>query len=317
MKQSRRSFLQNSLSALACGIAPTLLTSACLPKRIDPLILDFIGEAEKYDYYRNYLRKIKNVELVQSTFERSLTSNAAAVLLDGNLPMKPAYAILLMEQQKDILTSYPMASDLSDYNSLQEYITRHKRILGLINPLLFYPSVMKLKGMAGISGRPVNGIRISCNPFEIEAGYSIDGITGPVQLLHNMVSYFSDMHPVSLVAAKNESGQIGNIQLEYPDFQAVFMIDPRQTGWTMKIMSEKSAAVLDHTGLLAINDEAQPRIKASSRTWELAMVRNLEDFTDAVRSRFEPLLSSLDGLASIILNHAVEESLETGEAVRL
>ena len=315
MKQSRRSFLQISMTALAHCIAPSMLTTACLPERRDPLFIDFIGNAERFGYFRKYFRKIKKVELVLSTFEKSATNNAAAVFLDGSLSMKPTHAILLMEQGKDILSSYPLARGLSEYNSLQEYRIRHGRKLGLINPLLYYSAVTKLKEAA--SGNPISRIMISCNPLEIEPGYIIEGITGPAQLLHGLVSYFSDRHPVSVVAGKNESGQKSSMQLDYTDFHAVFRFDPLQTGWTMDIMTGKSSAVLDHTGLLAIDDEVRPRIEAAGNTWELAMIRNLEDFTNAVRSRSEPMVSSLEGLASIILNRAFEKSLETGEAIRL
>ena len=317
MSPSRRTFIQSSLTALGSSFLPSFFLTSCLPERSDPITVDYIGSPENYKYYLDFFRKIKKVDLVQASLETSLESDSKAVFLDRDLALKSTYAILLLEQNKDLISSYPIAASLSEYNRIQEYLIRHNRILGLINPLRFYPSIRSLKGMVMLYTDPLTEILISCHPSEIMPGFNVEGTAGTAQFLQRMVSYFSDQFPVSLLARKNEAGRISQLLLDYSSFKTRIIFDPLQVGWTMDVMGPDFRARSDYTGLFTINDEPQPRIDPSPLTWKRAMINNLEDFMVSVRNRSEPELSSLDGLASILLNLAMEVSMESGTTVKL
>ena len=317
MKQTRRSFLNTSFTALGCGLTPSLLFQSCLPEKSDPLIIDYIGSTENYEYYNDLFKKIKKVNLVPGTLESSMKSISNPVFLDGDLSHKATYAIFLVEQGKDVMCSYPIAANLSEYNSIKEYLLRHDRRLGIINPLIYFPSIRSLKGLCMLYNDSISNIRISCHPDEIFPGFIVDGYAGTAQMLERMISYISGQVPNSLSTDSNDNGQLRKLQFDYTSFTCDILFDEAQPGWTMDVEGPEFRAGLDHSGLLTINDEPEPRVEPSSSTWDKAVIQNLENFINAVRDRSEPDLSSIDGLASIILNSAVEESLETGNAVRL
>jgi predicted dehydrogenase len=264
-----------------------------------------------------FFRKIKNVDLVPGSLESSLDGNSKAVFLDGDPALRATYAIMLLEQNRDLISSYPIATSLSEYSRIQEYLHRHNGILGLINPLRFYTSVYTLKRVIMKLRDPLTDILISSHPREIIPGCRVDGVAGTAQFLQRMVSYFSDRFPVALKASTNETGGLSQLWLDYSSFETRIIFDPMQVGWTMDVTGPDFRARSDSTGVLTVNDEPQPRVDASSLTWERAMIENLEDFTSAVRNRSEPVLSSLDGLASIILNNATEQSARSGLQVSL
>ena len=317
MSLSRRNFIQSFLTALGSSFVPSVFLASCLPEKSDPLVIDYIGSPENYQYYADYFKKIKKVDLVLHSLETSLESDSKAVFLDVELSLKPTYTIMLLEQNKDVISSYPIATSLLEYNLIQEYLVRHKRILGLINPLRFYTAIRSLKGMVMLYHDPLTEVLISCHPEEIVPGHRVDGTAGPAQFLQRMVSYFSDKFPVSVQARKNDSDRIGELLIDYSTFEARIVFDRKQLGWTMDVTGPDFRARSDYTGILSINNEPQPRINSSSLTWDRAMIQNIEDFTQALLIRSEPELSSLDGLASIILNRAVEESVKSGMQVSL
>ena len=90
-----------------------------------------------------------------------------------------------------------------------------------------------------------------------------------------------------------------------------------QVGWIMELKGASFRAVTDHTGLLRVNNEVEPRITASSSVWDRALTENMEGFLQVVRDRSEATTGLLDGLASVILNRALENSLITGKRVNL
>ena len=317
MIQNRRLFLNTRLIVLGCSLASSLILQSCLPERSDPLIVEYIGKSDGYDYYNDYFKKIKKVNLVPVSLENEIKSSSIPVLLDGELTHRAAYAVLLIEQDKDVIFSNPIATNLLEYNSIKQYLLRHDRRLGLVNPLIYYHSVRSLKGMSMLYENPIESIRISCHPDEIVPGFRIDGYAGTAQLLERVVSYFSGSLPEYLTAEKDGNGLIRGLQLEYPSFICSILFDRSQAGWEMDVEGMEFRARLDHLGELKINDEPQSRVKPSSRTWDEAMIQNLENFLEAVQSRTVPAPSSIDGLASIILNKAVEESLDSGTRVRL
>ncbi len=317
MKPARRVFLQQSLSAAACSLAPSILLTSCFGSGKEILEIDFLGPEERFEYFSSYYRKIKRTDLLNSSFEKSAQSNSSAVFLDVDVSMKATYTVFLIEQGKDIITTHPIASNLTEYKRIQEYLIRHDRKIALVNPLMFYPGVIKLAGMVNLYTDPFSEVVVTCHPFEPVPGFNVAGPASTAQLLMEIISFISSKYPVTLFASEDEPGRISRIGLDYDSFQSTIVPDPEQTGWIMEVIGSDFRARLDHTGLLAINNEIQPRAGSSALSWESAMISNLEDITKSILTRSEPKLSSLDGLASIILNQAVVESLMTGRIVYL
>ncbi len=110
---------------------------------------------------------------------------------------------------------------------------------------------------------------------------------------------------------------IDEIKLSYKSFTAHIHLVETQPGWTMEIDGEDFKARSDHTGMLSVNNEGQPRISPDPVVMEDAIIKNLNDFMKAVRERSQPRVNSLDGLASIVLNNAVKKSMETGSVINL
>ncbi len=315
--RSRRAFLLSSLSALGGSMFPAAFLASCLPERSGLLNMDFIGSPEKFQFYRSFFRKIRKTELVYNNLENALESGSEAVFLDTDLTLKSTYAVLLIEQNKDILSTFPLSLTLTEYNRIQESLVKYGRILGLINPLRFYPSIAAIRKIIIQNRVPLTEVRIACHPHEIQSGLQVEGPAGSAQLLQRMVSFITGSFPVSAAADRNASGRISRILLDYDSYETMITFDTDQSGWTMEFRGPEFRAMADHTGSLTINDEARISIRASSSVWDEAMTENLENFTEAVRSRSEPDLSSLDALASIILNNSVEESLNMEDSVRL
>ena len=88
-------------------------------------------------------------------------------------------------------------------------------------------------------------------------------------------------------------------------------------GWEMEIKGSEITAITNHTGLLVVREEEKPRIKADPHVLERAIRANLENYLEAIQERFEPMVNHLGGLASIVLNKAVLESIDTEVVVQL
>jgi predicted dehydrogenase len=251
-----------------------------------------------------------------TTLEEVLESDQQTVFLDSHPTTKSAEILLLLEKKKDIITPYPLAGDLFAYRKIQEYMEYTRRKIGLLNPLIFYPGVRTLKEWLASEPRNISEVRISCHPEELDRGYRVFGDTGTVQPLQRMISFVTDQFPASLRVEKGP-GSIRRWILEYATFTAIIRTDPGQTGWIVELEGPGANALTDHTGMLKLHDEVKPRISPTPSVWSKSIIRNMEDFLDAVRSRTEPTVNSLDGLAAIILNHATMDSIHSGEKVRL
>ena len=193
----------------------------------------------------------------------------------------------------------------------------HGRLVGIINPLAFYPSMEMLKEIIAKDDISLNKIHINCNPEVLGGDFKIGGFTGTAQPLQSIVSYITDTFPISLTAVTNENGELAGILIDFDSFETLIRFDSKHLGWDMELSGTEFSAITDHTGMLAIRNEVEPRIAADPDVMDKSIKANIEDFLQAVKERNEPRVNHLDGLASIMLNKGVEESLRTGAAVQL
>ncbi len=319
MDATRRRFIRSSIIlASAASLPPCMLSSCGSPGKEESLVgIDFIGDRESFDKYQEHFRRIRKNRFVFSSLETALSDGSDAVFLDTLSATKSAYIIMLMEQGKDILTTYPLAGSLGDYANISEFREEYGRIVGMLNPLLFYPSVKMLKDILATEGIPLDRIDVRCHPVTLDHGFRVEGPAGTAQPMVSVASYLSDAYPVILRAEAGTDGQPSLIEIRYDAFVMMIRFDEEQTGWHMKISGNDFSALADHTGLLAVNNEVESRRAPDPAVLEKATRDNLEDFMDAVRERNEPRVNILDGLSSIVLNKALGESLRTEGPISL
>ena len=279
--------------------------------------MDYTGPEKHFKYYEPFFQKLKNATVQRTSFEDAINGNSHAIFLDSEPSLKSTHTILLLEQHKDIITPYPLAASLGEYKKIQEFLVRYDRKIGMLNPLHFYPAVKTLKDWLANENKALSEIRVSCHPTHLVNGYAVNGFSGTVQPLQRIISYITGKYPLSLFIENRKSDRIKTWILDYNSFQAIIRVDPVQTGWIMEVNGPQLSATADHTGLLRLNNEVEPRLSPAPSVWERSMIKNLEDFIQAVRMRSEPAINSLDGLASIILNQASEKSMQNGNKVSL
>jgi predicted dehydrogenase len=319
MDISRRNFFYraSALSAASCLI-PFLPLTSCNPAgKTDHIRLGFVGSEDHFRYYKPFFQGLKKTTVDMTSFDLALKSDNHAIFIDSYPSIKAAQIVLLLEENKDIITPYPLASSLHEYSRIQEFLERYGRRLGLLNPLYFYPAVRTLKDFLAEKNHNLSTIRISCHPEQLVKDYPVNGATGTVAPLQRIISYISGKFPFSLFIEKEETSEIQRWYLDYKSFQASIRVDPGQTGWIMELEGPQLNALTDHTGLLRMNDEVEPRISPTPSVWTRSMTRNLQDFLQAVRLRTEPMVNSLDGLSAIILHQAAVTTLHSGTKVNL
>jgi predicted dehydrogenase len=318
MSLSRRKFIHHT-GALTTGtiLLPSWAMSACQGTgKAGHVRMGYVGPEAHFRYYKPSFLKLKKASVEMISLEDVLEREHPAVFLDSHPTTKSAEILLLLEKNKDIITPYPLADDLYGYNKIQEYMELSRRKIGLLNPLFFYPGVLTLKEWLAAGPGKISKIRISCHPEQLVKGYHVFGDTGAVQPLQRMISFLTDQFPVSL-RVEEGSDSIRSWVFEYGTFHAVIQADPGQTGWIMEVEGTEIEALTDHTGMLKLTDDVKPRISPTPSVWNKSIIRNIDNFLEAVRSRTEPTVNSLDGLAAIILNKATRESIHSGKKVSL
>ena len=319
MDISRRKFIVRT-SAFAAGscLVPSLSLSSCNPSgKAGHVRMGFVGTKEHFRYYRAMFQKLKKAKVEMTSFDIALKSDLHAIFIDSYPTIKATHIIMLLEENKDIITPYPLASSLYEYNRIQEFLDRHDRKLGMLNPLYFYPAVRTLRDWLAEKNHDLSEIRVSCHPRQLVKGYPVNGATGTVAPLQRMISYITGKFPLSLFIEKEETNDIRRWILDYESFQATIEVDPGQTGWILEVDGPQLNALADHTGLLRLNDEVEPRLSPASAVWTRSMIKNIEDFMQAVRLRTQPTVNSLEGLSAIILHEAAVKSLHNGTRVNL
>jgi hypothetical protein len=206
---------------------------------------------------------------------------------------------------------------------------QYGRIVGILNPLMFYPSVQELKQKLQIEDILPDRVMVNCHPSELKNSFRVGGFCGAAQPLQRLVSYITGSYPVSLSGEANPAGEaniagtvqspeeLSNIRLDYDGFEVRINFTGGQPGWNMELEGHDITVRTDHTGMLAFDEGVEPRIAPDPGVMGKAIADNLRDYMEAVRNRSEPLVNTIDGLASIVLNNAVRESVETGAIVYL
>jgi len=318
MTISRRRFINSTLKLGGLTLLPPAIFKSCQPARKkEELIIDLIGTSQNCDIYEQYLNKIRGIRISKGSLDVSLSNESDIILLESGAGTKSAYMLLFLEQGKDILTTYPMGSNLSEYASISDFMETSGRFVGLMNPLVFFPPIRMLREIIEKENITLKHVLINCHPVNLGGDFRVGGPTGTAQALQRIVSLISDIYPASLIANTNDNDELDSINIQFEDFQSTIQFDSEQLGWNMKFSGENFTAMTDHTGLLAVRNEVKPRMTPDPAIMDKAIKANIEDFLHAVRQRSEPRVNHLDGLASIILNRAVEESLITGTSASL
>jgi predicted dehydrogenase len=279
--------------------------------------MGFVGPEEHFRYYKPMFQKLKGASVEMSPLEEALDSDLHAIFIDSHPNTKSTEIILLLEKNKDIITPYPLASSRYEYNKVQEYLDHTNRRLGMLNPIPFYPPVRTLKDWLSENKPDLTEIRVNCHPEQLVKGYPVSGYAGAVQPLQRMISFITDKFPVSLYIEQEETNSIRRWIFDYESFQGIILADPEQTGWVLEAEGPQLHVLVDHTGLLSLNDEVKPRHSPVPSVWARSIINNLEDFLRAVRTRTEPQANSLDGLSAIILTDAAGQSIRSGIKVDL
>ncbi|MFC2112582.1 hypothetical protein ACFLTA_04865 [Bacteroidota bacterium] len=318
MSISRRGFLTTSVKLAGLSTLPPSILSSCMFNGRKPDVsIDYIGTTEGFEYYQHYFNRTKGIHFTNGTLETSLSNESGIVFLDSDPVIKSAYTIMLMEQGKDILTTYPLGNNLVEYANVSDFMADYGRIVGLLNPLAFYPAIKTLKDILEQESIALEKVQINAHPLYFGTGFKIGGFSGTAQPFQRNVSYLTDTYPKSLLANADNKGAIASIFIDYESFETNIHFDRKNLGWNMEFSSSDFSAITDHTGLLAVRNEVESRISADPDVLENAVKANLRDFLQAVRERTDPRVNHLDGLASIVINKAVEESLITGAPVNL
>ena len=316
---SRRTFIQNT-GALAAGasLIPAISLYSCRRSgKSEWVRMGYIGTGKQYSYYKPIFRKLQNATVELTSFDEAVISKFHALILDSETAVKSSQMVLLLEQSKDIITPYPLAGNLDEYSRIQDFQGRYGRIIGMLNPLPFYPSVLTLKDWLSENNPDLSSIHISCHPGQLVQGFTVSGDAGTVQPLQGLISYITGKFPVSLLLEGEEADPVRQWVLDYDSFSAVIQTDPGQTGWIMDLEGPGLNALADHTGLLKLNNSVEPMVSPDPKVWKDSMVRNLQDFIEAVRFRNEPVTNFLDGLSAVILTEAAVRSEQNGIAVQL
>jgi predicted dehydrogenase len=318
MNLSRRRFINSAFTLAGIGsLSPTLLTSCLQGKGETELRVDFIGSSEDYERYLEYFRGIRNTVFEISSVDRTLAGNSHIAFLDANPATRAAWILMLIDNGRDILTTYPLCNDLGDYTGISDFIEQYGRHVGMVNPLLFYPSLRLLSEHISMEGISLQQVRVSCHPEYLSGDFSIPGLTGTAQAFQGAVYLIGGSYPLSLMGEADPDGNLRKIQCRYEGFDLFIHFNSGQTGWNMEITGDKFIARADHTGMLALNKEVEPRIAPDPGVFDRAVRENLEDFLQAVRDRVTPRVNQIDGLSAMILENAVRESLESGLWVKL
>jgi hypothetical protein len=316
MNLSRRRFLGSSVALTGTALlAPALLGSCSLRSKENGSEMDYLGNREGFEMYREYFRRtgVKSLDFLE--LEESLNTGTSRVLLDVSTPTKPAYVLMLLEQGKDILTPYPLGYNLSDYSNISEFLEKYGRFIGIMDPLAQYPSFEALRKLITREGVVLKRVSIRCHPRNLVDGFPVAGLTGPAQNLERAVSRAGSTYPLAYQAACDDSGELYRIRISYRNFHTEIDFDAGQSGWGMRVEGEGFRAELDQTGLLALEGEVEPRFSTDPGIFRKSVRLSVRDFLSATRDRSEPRVNHLDGLASIILNSSVEKSMRTGREV--
>jgi len=89
--------------------------------------------------------------------------------------------------------------------------------------------------------------------------------------------------------------------------------------WTIRISGKKSDLFFDSSGQVkTFNNTDTSHILEKNDNYRSDVFRkNIQDFIDSIRTRKEPVVNSLDGMADIAMNLAVIESARTGHSVTM
>ncbi len=207
MKLSRRRFLRSTLILAGISALPPIILSSCLPaKGKRELRTVFIGSRENFERYLPFFRKLKRNKFTVSSLEDTLAGDADISFCDTGSTNKSTYILLLLEQGKDVLVNYPMGHTLGEYAAVSDFMVKHGRIVGMLNPLLFYPSVQLLKESIALKNVSIREIRISCHPDDLGEGFLVPGLCGSAQPLQRVVSYISGSFPLQVLAKATGHG---------------------------------------------------------------------------------------------------------------
>ena len=187
----------------------------------------------------------------------------------------------------------------------------------MINPVQFYPSINVLGKLIQVSEESISEVNITCHPYILQKDFQVGGLAGTAQPLQRLVSYITGKFHLSVYAGMKDENRVSSLSINYGSFQVRIIFNELQVGWTMELSGANFRAIADHTGMLRLNNDVEDTVPASSSVWDRALTDNMEYFLQAVRDRSEFPEGPLDGLASIILNRALKDSLITGEKVNL
>jgi predicted dehydrogenase len=319
---SRRKFLL-SATGMAAGIGVAGLSAvSCSDKKKQSstavIEIDFIGPENLFTVYHSYFRKFNRVFLHYKTLEEALftSSNGAIVFLP--VIQKASVLMMLLEMDKDILTPYPLAKNFEEFDTLQKQSNLSDRRIAILDPLRFWEPVNHITNNIRDKIRSVNKIELVINqnnPYGIFLPPA-DGYTGNIAGLVRLVSYMLRRNYIDVVTRSAEHFNITktNKRLELDvKFEGIYMhcnTDNIMNGWSLIFTGDELKVSLNSEGTITGIDDIpveSGKIRSTDPKSE-ALTKNIGDFINTMRSRKEPEVNSLDGMAELEFNLAAFES---------
>jgi predicted dehydrogenase len=330
---TRRKFISSSGLAVGSVLLTGGLYQACTfsgnKESRENLEIEFIGPPDYYPFYKDIFKKIKNVSLNFRTLEKALfTSSDAAIVL---MPMvqKASVVLMLLEMGKDVLTTFPLAADYNEFDTLQEQCNLMNCRLAMLDPVRYSEAVKSIRDFFPEDSRTriIQSIEILISPEYNESNWwpPTEGYCGIGTNFIRLIAYILRKNPISLTINNFEDNNLFK-----PDKRISFVLDFNGTTvsykndssvreWIIKISGKESDLFFDSSGRIqTLNDTNTPHIFEKSDHFRSdAFHRNIQDFIDSIRTRKEPEVNSLDGMAGIALNLAALESARTGNPVNM
>jgi len=301
-------------------------------KKGNLLEIDFVGPENYFPIFHSACKKNKGTSLHFKTLEQALftVADGAIVLLPAI--QKASVILMLLEMDKDILTPYPLAKDFMEFDAIQKQCNVSNRRIAILDPLRYWEPVLYitdlLQGMIG----SVRRVELIINSGEVEQNiHSANIHSGNITGMIRLISCILGMNPSGLTV-KNSGHQdilktkmAPDLEIGYNGISLFCRNDSNVNGWVLEFSGEDFYLSLNSDGYVNSEgfDKGMDKEKGKNGiTWDKdfkrkAFNKNINDFITTIRTRKEPEINSLDGMAGIAFNLAVLESAKSGKIISL
>ena len=319
---SRRKFLLTTTGVIAGITTAGLITASCSRKtrQSKPKLaeIDFIGPEELFQPYHSHFKKFKRTVLHFKTLDEALYTNSDGAVVFLPLAEKASVLLMLLEMEKDILTPYPLAKNYEEFDILQRQSNASDRRIAMLDPLRFWQPVQSLADYLQDKEDNLKRIELIINQDTAKEPFipSADGFTGEAGRLIRLVSCILKRNFTGIITKSAEhlnilrANNLLDLEVVFEGISMHCMTDSAINGWSVIFSGDNLNLSLNNEGIIkGIKDANDKDINAQDTELKTAaLTKNIGDFIKTIRSRKEPGVNSLDGMAVIELNVAALES---------